>query len=192
MALRTVVLYPHPALTTPAEPVTAFDDQLHAFIEDMAETMYHSRGVGLAANQVAVLKRVALVDVAEDGEPARRIELINPSVVAASGKGRREEGCLSFPNLYDNIDRATEVTVQFVNRFNEPQEVTATGLLAVALQHEIDHLDGKVFLDRMGPLQRAMAMKRYRKIMERRAENAATPAEKHVEGPQNRQPPRKG
>lgn len=193
MALRTVVLYPHPALTTPAEPVTAFDEQLHAFIEDMAETMYHSRGVGLAANQVAVLKRVALVDVAEEGEPARRIELINPQVVAASGKGRREEGCLSFPRLYDNIDRATEVTVQFVNRFNEPQEITATGLLAVALQHEIDHLDGKVFLDRMGPLQRAMALKRYRKLMERRAENAAAAAgEKRLEGPQNRQHPRNG
>lgn len=192
MALRTVVLYPHPALTTPAEPVTVFDEQFHALIEDMAETMYHSRGVGLAANQIAVLKRIALVDVAEDGEPAQRIELINPKVVAASGKGRREEGCLSFPNLYDNIDRATEVTVQFVNRFNEPQEVTATGLLAVALQHEIDHLDGKVFLDRMGPLQRAMAMKRYRKMMERRANSAAAPAEKRVEGPQNRQPPRNG
>jgi peptide deformylase len=193
MALRNVVLYPHPALTTPAEPVTEFDERLHAFIEDMAETMYHSRGVGLAANQIAVLKRVALVDVAEDGEPAQRIELINPSVVAASGKGRREEGCLSFPKLYDNIDRATEVTVQFVNRFNEPQQVTATGLLAVALQHEIDHLDGKVFLDRMGPLQRAMALKRYRKLMERRAENAAAAAgEKRIEGPQNRQHPRNG
>lgn len=190
MALRTVVLYPHPALTTPAEPVTEFDAELHAFIEDMAETMYHSRGVGLAANQVAVLKRVALVDVAEDGEPAQRIELINPRVVAATGKSRREEGCLSFPRLFDNIDRAAAVTVQFVNRHNEPQEISATGLLAVALQHEIDHLDGKVFIDRMGPLQRTMALKRYRKLMERRAENSAAAGEKRVEGPQNRQHPR--
>ena len=191
MALRTVVLYPHPALTTPAEPVTEFDERLHAFIEDMAETMYHSKGVGLAANQVAVLKRVALVDCAEPGEPAQRIELINPTVIAASGKSRREEGCLSFPRLYDNIDRAAEVTVTYVNRNNEPQEISATGLLAVALQHEIDHLDGKVFIDRMGPLQRAMALKRYRKLMEKRAAEAtASAGERRLEGPQNRQQPR--
>lgn len=191
MALRTVVLYPHPALTTPAEPVTEFDERLHAFIEDMAETMYHSKGVGLAANQVAVLKRVALVDCAEPGEPAQRIELINPTITAASGKSRREEGCLSFPRLYDNIDRAAEVTVTYVNRHNEPQEISATGLLAVALQHEIDHLDGKVFIDRMGPLQRAMALKRYRKLMEKRAAEAtASAGERRLEGPQNRQQPR--
>jgi peptide deformylase len=176
MALRPIVLYPNPVLKTPAHPVTAFDGALRSLIDDMAETMYHAKGVGLAANQVNVLQRVAVIDVADEGQPAQLLELVNPRITRFDGKARGQEGCLSLPKLYDNVDRATHVTVVFESATGETRELAADGLLAICLQHEIDHLDGIVFLDRMGPLARSLAMKRYRKLLDQRLAQAQSQA----------------
>lgn len=171
MALLTIVKYPHPALTTPAKPVVDFDDALHALLEDMAETMYAARGVGLAANQVAVLKRVLLIDTAKDDDPPALLEIINPEIIERDGKITWEEGCLSFPGLYEKIDRAAHVKVRYQDRFGETQEIEGEGLLGVALQHEIDHIDGIVFTERQKPFQKKLALKRFDRIMaKRRAE----------------------
>ena len=169
MPVRPIVIYPHPVLKTAAAPVTAFDEALGALIEDMAETMYAAKGIGLAANQIGVLQRVAVVDVADEGQPRELLELVNPQVVVRDGKSRGEEGCLSLPKLYDNVDRAKLVKVTYQTRTGEARELEASGLLGVCLQHEIDHLDGIMFIDRMGPLARQMALKRYKKLLEQRA-----------------------
>lgn len=168
MSVLTIVKYPHEALTTPAEPVTAFDAELHAYLDDMAETMYAASGVGLASNQVAVLKRVTVIDVAPPDEDSQLIELINPEVVEREGKLTWEEGCLSFPELYVDVNRAAKVKVRYQDRHGETQEIEGEGLFAVALQHEIDHLDGVLFIDRVKTFQRKMALKRFEKIMARR------------------------
>jgi peptide deformylase len=169
MAVLPIVLYPHAALTTPARPVDAFDAELAAFLESMAETMYAANGVGLAANQVAALRRVAVIDCAGEGEPAQLLELVNPQVVDRQGSITWNEGCLSFPDLYTDIRRAAQVRVSYQTRAGESKEIEATGLLAVALQHEIDHLDGIVFTERLGPIEKRVALRKYRKIMERRS-----------------------
>lgn len=168
MSVLHIVKYPHEALTTPAAPVERFDDELHAFLDDMAETMYAANGVGLAANQVAELRRVTVIDIAASDEPSKLVELINPEVVERSGKLVWEEGCLSFPELYEKIERAARVKVRYQDRNGDEQHIESDGLLGVALQHEIDHLDGIVFTERLKPFQKKLALKRYDKIMARR------------------------
>jgi peptide deformylase len=174
MAVLPIVLYPHAALTTPARRVETFDDELVQFIESMAETMYAANGVGLAANQVAELRRVAVIDCAGEGEPSQLYELVNPVVVERKGQLVWQEGCLSFPDLYNDIRRASEVTVEYQSRTGEKRSVSATGLFAVALQHEIDHLDGVVFTERLPIFEKRVALRKYRKILERRG---ITPSE---------------
>lgn len=168
MAVLPIVLYPHAALTTQARPVETFDDKLGEFIESMAETMYAANGVGLAANQVAVLWRVAVIDCAGEDEPSQLYELVNPVIVERNGLLVWQEGCLSFPDLYNDIKRAAEVTVEYQSRTGEKRSVSATGLLAVALQHEIDHLDGVVFTERLTVFEKRVALRKYRKILDRR------------------------
>ncbi|MCB9507748.1 MAG: peptide deformylase [Myxococcales bacterium] len=168
MSLLHIVKYPHAALTTPAAPVVAFDAALATFIDDLAETMYAAEGVGLAANQVAELKRVCVIDCAGQDEPAALLELVNPQVVHGDGKIVWEEGCLSFPELYERVTRPGHVRVAYQDRTGAAHEIEADGLLAVALQHEIDHLDGVLFIDRIGPLARRRALDRFTKIMARR------------------------
>lgn len=163
MALREIVLYPHDALTTPAAPVSSFDDELATLLNDMAETMYGADGIGLAANQIDVLQRVTVIDAG--GEEPHLMEIVNPEIIDASGQFKGSEGCLSFPGLHEDIKRNAEVTVRFQDRDGEEHIVEAEGLLAIALQHEIDHLDGVVFTDRLGPLKKMMALKRYRKLL---------------------------
>jgi peptide deformylase len=168
MAVLNVVLYPHEALVKPALPVTEFDAALHRFIEDMAETMYASSGVGLAANQVAVLKRVTVIDCAPEGEPAQLLEIVNPTIVFRDGQISWNEGCLSFPDLYNEVKRSETVRVTYQDRHGAAKEIEASGLLGVCLQHEIDHLDGVLFIDRISQLERRLALKRYRRILEKR------------------------
>jgi len=168
MPILDIVNYPHPALSTPAEAVTVFDEQLGTFIDDLAETMYAANGVGLAANQVAELLRVTVIDVAAPDEPPRLFELVNPEVVEGKGELTWEEGCLSFPELFEKIDRASWVRVRYQNRLGETLEIEGDALFAVALQHEIDHLDGVCFIDRLKPGTRKLALKRFEKIMARR------------------------
>ena len=151
MALLPILRYPDPRLHTRATPVREVDDATRKLIADMAETMYEAPGIGLAATQVDVHKRVVVIDVSED--KSGLLALINPEIIARSGEQVCEEGCLSVPGIYDKVTRAEKVTVRALNQQGETFELDAEGLLAVCIQHEIDHLDGKVFVEYLSQLK---------------------------------------
>lgn len=168
MAVRDILLYPEHSdvLTTECDPVDEVDDEIRTLVDDLAETMYDAPGIGLAAPQVGVTKRVTVVDIKGPEEPGDHLHvLINPEILESSDEeATTEEGCLSFPGLYGEVDRPERVRVRALNRDGEEYEFEADGMLSVAVQHEIDHLDGILFLDRMSPLKRRMARKEYKKI----------------------------
>jgi len=145
MALLPILEYPDPRLKKVAAPVTAFTPELVKLVRDMAETMYAAPGVGLAATQVDVHKRVVIIDVSDDRNDL--LVLVNPELVATEGEAECEEGCLSVPGYYDKVVRAARVTVCARNERGEAFEKTADGLLAVCIQHEMDHLVGRMFVD---------------------------------------------
>lgn len=152
MALLPILKYPDPRLKTVATPVTQFDDQLVKLTKDMAETMYEAPGVGLAATQVNVHKRVIVVDVSED--KSGLIVFVNPEIVQASPDSKSyEEGCLSVPGIYESVDRPDTVRIRAQNVKGEFFEIDCDGLLAVCIQHEIDHLNGKVFVEYLSQLK---------------------------------------
>ncbi len=154
MALLDIVTYPDEILKTRAEPVSQVDEAVQKLVDDMAETMYAAPGIGLAANQVGVLQRIAVVDAEyTDGQP-NLVVLINPQIVAREEEIVWEEGCLSFPEIREDVTRSRKVRVKALNRSGEPFELEGEDLLAVALQHEIDHLDGIVLLDHVSFLKR--------------------------------------
>lgn len=180
MAVREVLFYPEArdVLTTECEPVEEVDDEIRKLVDDLIETMYAANGVGLAAPQIGVTKRVTVIDVSHPDEGERDpIVLINPEIVETSGSIKWEEGCLSFPGLYGDVKRAAEVTVRATNRDGDEYEIEGEELLAVALQHEIDHLDGVLFIHHMSGLKRRMALKKYKKIRAQMEEEAAREAE---------------
>lgn len=162
MALLPILRFPDPRLRTVAKPVERVDDALRALIDDMFETMYAEPGIGLAATQVDRHVRLIVMDVSDD--KSNRKVLINPEIVAASGTQICKEGCLSVPTVFVEVKRAETVTVRALDREGQPYEFTASGLEAVCVQHEIDHLDGRVFVDYMTPLKREMAMKKLAKL----------------------------
>lgn len=168
MAVLEIVRWPHEALSTPALPVEVFDAEFHQFLDDMAETMYVAEGVGLAANQVAVLKRVTVIDIAPEGEPSQLVELVNPEIIEREGSLVWNEGCLSFPDLFENVKRSAWVKVRYQDRYGETQEIEGDELFGVAMQHEIDHLDGICFTDELKPFQKRMALRAFDKIMAKR------------------------
>ncbi|AVR87007.1 peptide deformylase [Thauera aromatica K172] len=151
MALLPILRYPDPRLHTVAKPVAQIDDDLRRLIEDMAETMYEAPGVGLAATQVNVHRRVVVIDVSEDKSDL--MALINPEILERAGEQVCEEGCLSVPGVYEKVKRAERVRVRALNAEGETVEFEAEGLLAVCVQHEIDHLDGKVFVEYLSQLK---------------------------------------
>jgi peptide deformylase len=157
-----------PVLRTPAEPVEVFDDALRALIEDMFETMYHAEGIGLAAPQIGLSQRILVVDVRDEEREGRgRHALVNPEIVAASREtDRASEGCLSIPGLEEVVERAWAVEVHALDPHGRPVVLEADDLLARALQHEIDHLDGVLFLDRVSALKRRMLLKKWRRLLE--------------------------
>lgn len=161
MALLPILEYPDPRLKKVAAPVTAFTPDLVKLVRDMAETMYAAPGVGLAATQVDVHKRVIVIDVSEAKDDL--LVLVNPEIVAAEGEAECEEGCLSVPGYYDKVTRAARITVRARDERGGPIERTAEGLLAVCIQHEMDHLVGKVFVDYLSPLKRARLAGKLRK-----------------------------
>jgi peptide deformylase len=181
MTVLNIRLYPDPVLSTAGKDVAAVDADLLGLIDDMAATMYAAKGVGLAAQQVGDLRRVAVIDVRnEDGDrdkPGKLVELINPKIVDRKGEIKWEEGCLSFPDLYENIYRSNWVRRSIAGA---PFTIQGEGLLAVVLQHEIDHLDGVLFTDRMSRLKRRFALKRYKRILEERGEDAVVKALEEV------------
>jgi peptide deformylase len=165
MAILEIRRYPDEILRVKSEPVIKFDRDLHKLIDDMIETMYAAPGIGLAANQVGVSKRVTVIDVSPRDEKAELIVLINPEIIEMEGEDASEEGCLSIPGYTTVVKRAKRVKVRGVDKHNKPIEIEAEGILARALQHEIDHLNGYLFIDRIGKIKRELFKKRYSKIL---------------------------
>ncbi len=153
MALLNILCYPDPRLHKVAKPVTEFDDKLRALVADMLETMYESQGVGLAATQVDVHLRLVVMDTSDDHN--QPVVLINPEITWFSDERvKGEEGCLSVPGIYDGVERAVAVKVKAADEHGQVRELAAEGLMAVCVQHELDHLMGKVFVEYLSPLKR--------------------------------------
>ena len=161
MALLSILEFPDPRLRKVAAPVAAVTPEIRRLIRDMAETMYAAPGIGLAATQVDVHKRIIVMDVSEARDELR--VFINPELLAAEGEAEHEEGCLSVPGYYDKVTRAASIRVRALDADGKPFELDADGLLAVCVQHEMDHLIGKVFVDHLSPLKRARLTARARK-----------------------------
>jgi len=169
--IRPILFYPDKRLREPGKEVEEFDAELHQLIEDMAETMYVAPGVGLAAPQIGVSKRLFIVDVAtDDDEPSDLRVFINPEIITTEGDTIFNEGCLSFPGVREDIDRAERVTVRALDQDGNPFELDADGLLAIAIQHENDHLDGKLMIDHLSVLRRRLV---HRAMSKRAAADAA-------------------
>jgi len=151
MALLPILHYPDERLHTKAKPVAEVDERIRTLVADMAETMYEAPGIGLAATQVNVHERVVVIDVSEERNELRAF--INPEIIERHGETVGEEGCLSVPGIYDRVARAERVTVKALNERGEPFELQADGLLAICIQHELDHLDGKVFVEYLSLLK---------------------------------------
>jgi len=165
MAVRRIVLLGEEVLRDPGVEVEAFDDELRSLVSDMQATMYYAEGIGLAAPQIGVSLRVCVLDLRdEDDPPAGRWVLVNPVIVESSDEeDKAPEGCLSIPDMEDVVTRSARVTVQGLDAEGAPVEVEAEGLLARALQHEIDHLDGVLFIDRLSPFKRRALLKKWKK-----------------------------
>ena len=151
MALLPILRFPDPRLKKIAAPVQKVDDSLRRLVADMAETMYEAPGIGLAATQVDVHKQVVVIDVSEERNAL--LVLVNPRIESADGAKEGEEGCLSVPGIYDKVERAERVVVTYLDLEGQPQRLEAEGLMAVCIQHELDHLNGKVFVERLSQLK---------------------------------------
>lgn len=161
MPLLTILHFPDPRLRTVAKPVAQVDDAVRRLVDDMFETMYQAPGIGLAATQVNVHQRVIVIDISEEkNEPH---VFINPEILVREGTEQMEEGCLSVPGFYELVERAERIKVRALNRDGQPFELETDGLLAVCIQHEIDHLDGKLFVDYISGLKRDRIRKRLEK-----------------------------
>lgn len=161
MALRTIIHYPDPRLRQVAKPVATVDDDIRRLVDDMAETMYAAPGIGLAAIQINVAQRVVVIDLSETRNQLQ--VFINPQILERDGLQVYEEGCLSVPGIYDEVERARHIRVRALDRDGNPFEIEAEGLLATCIQHEIDHLDGKVFVDYLSRLKQSRIRKKLEK-----------------------------
>ena len=168
MSLLTILEYPDKRLRTVATPIEGVDAALSSLIDDMFETMYEAPGIGLAATQVNFHKQLLVLDISED--KSQPMVFINPKIVAKDGKQVYQEGCLSLPNIYADVTRYNQITVEALDRHGQPFTLEADGLLAVCIQHEMDHLIGKVFVDHLSPLKRALAEKKLAKMRKLSAE----------------------
>lgn len=167
MALLEILRYPDPRLREVAQPVAQVDDAIRKIVSDMAETMYAAPGVGLAANQVGISLRIFVVDAAAEGEPSQLQAFINPEILERRGKLQWKEGCLSFPGVAEDVKRAEHVRVRALDANGQPFELEAEGLLAVAIQHETDHLNGILMIDQVNAFAK-------RRIGKKLAENVRT------------------
>ena len=162
--ILTIVKYPEPVLEQPGEPVTEFNAELRKLVADMFETTYASKGVGLAAPQVGVSKRITVIDLSMGKDPKQKLVLINPEIIVSEGRQYEEEGCLSFPDIREKIVRAAKVRIRAQDQNGKWFEMDGEELLSRAFQHEIDHLDGIVFLFRMTALKRSLSLRKIRKM----------------------------
>jgi peptide deformylase len=177
MATLEILRFPDPRLRTKATPVVIVDDQLRTLVDDMLETMYAAPGIGLAATQVNVHKRGVVIDLSKEQD--QPLVLINPEITAKQGVEEMEEGCLSVPGIYERVERADRIKLRALDRDGRAFELDADGLLAVCIQHEIDHLNGKLFVDYLSQLKRQRIRKKLEK--QRRHGEAETPLERHGE-----------
>jgi peptide deformylase len=159
-----IVKYPEPVLSQPGEPVTEFDGELRKLVADMFETMYAAQGIGLAAPQVGVSKRITVIDLSMGKDPKDKLVLINTEVISSEGRLYEEEGCLSFPEIREKVVRAAKVRIRAQNEQGKWFEMDGEDLLSRAFQHEIDHLDGILFIFRMSPLKRDLNLRKIRKM----------------------------
>ncbi len=175
MTIRSILLHPDPRLKKRCDPVETIDDDMRVLIADMFETMYDAPGIGLAAPQVGILRRVIVMDCTKsDEEDSAPIAMINPEILSSSDEMNvHEEGCLSIPEEFNNVERPATVRVAYTDPEGMRQEIDCDGLLATCVQHEIDHLDGKLFIDYLGPVKRQMITGRMKK---RKKEKAAARA----------------
>ena len=162
--IHQVVKWPDPVLAKRGEDVTVFDDELKTLVEEMFESMYVAQGIGLAAPQIALSKRVTVIDVSFNKNPSDKLVLINPQLVEATGRQVEDEGCLSLPEIREKVARAAKVKVKAQDATGKWFEVEGEELLARALQHEIDHLDGVLFIDRISRLKRELVLRKIRKM----------------------------
>ena len=170
MAKLEILEYPDDRLRTKAAPVVAVDDEVRTLVDDMLETMYAAPGVGLAAPQIGVMKRIFVMDVADKEAPPEPVAMIDPQVVWASEEtSTYEEGCLSIPEIYEEITRPARVRVKFLDRDGAEREAEFDGLGATCAQHEIDHLDGKLFIDYLGSVKRSLITQKMKKLKRERA-----------------------
>ncbi len=163
--IHEVVKWPDPVLQKPGEKVTVFDAKLKKLVEEMFDSMYAAQGIGLAAPQIAISKRITVIDVSFKKNPEERIALINPEIIEREGKQVEEEGCLSLPEIREKVTRAAKVKVKAQDVSGEWFEVEGDELLARALQHEIDHLDGVLFIDRLSRLKRDLVIRKIKKLI---------------------------
>ena len=162
--ILTIVKYPEPVLSQPGEPVTEFNAELRKLVADMFDTTYANQGIGLAAPQVGVSKRVTVIDLSMGKDPKDRLVLINPEIISSEGRLYEEEGCLSFPDIREKVVRAASVRIRAQDEQGKWYEKDGEELLARAMQHEIDHLDGILFLVRMSALKRSLNLRKIRKM----------------------------
>jgi peptide deformylase len=178
MSIREILKYPDPFLKTKASPVSEVDDEIRSLIDDMFQTMYFDKGIGLAATQIGVDKRVLVLDIPAEREegvegvegeerfPGYKYALVNPEITLSEGEFKFEEGCLSVPGVNAFVKRAFHIKLTALDRDGNPLEIEAEDILSVVLQHEIDHLDGILFIDRLSRLKRDIVKRRYRKLQE--------------------------
>lgn len=170
MAVRRILIAPHPLLKLKARPVERVDDDIRRLMDDMLETMYRAPGIGLAAPQVGVSLRVVVVDLAKKDEPPAPLRLVNPEITWRSDEQVvMEEGCLSLPEQFAELARPASIRLAYLDEGGEPRTLEADGMLARCLQHEVDHLDGILFVDRLSPLKRNMIMRKLAKAQRARA-----------------------
>jgi len=172
--VREIVIWPDPILKKKASPVSHVDDSIRSLVNDMFETMYAADGVGLAAPQIGVLKQVIVLDTTPRQPESKPVAMINPQIIAREGTTRYSEGCLSVPGEAEEVERAARVTAKFLDVSGRELTIEAEGLLAVAIQHETDHLHGTMFVDYLSPLKRELIRKRMKRLKVERAEERAS------------------
>ena len=163
--IHEIVKYPDPILSKPGEPVTEFNEDLKTLVEEMFESMYAAHGIGLAAPQIGLSKRLTVIDINFKKDPADKLVLINPEIIEREGQQFEEEGCLSLPDIRDKVKRAARVKVRAQNVDGEWFEVEGEELLSRAFQHEIDHLDGVLFIDRLSRLKKDLTVRKIKKLI---------------------------
>jgi len=169
VSLLDILFYPDPQLRKIAAPVANVDGRVAELVDNMFETMYHAPGIGLAATQINIHERIVVIDVSEEGDSP--LALINPELQLVEGTAETQEGCLSIPGIYETISRPSDVRVTAIDREGNPFELEADGILAVCIQHEIDHLEGKLFVDYLSPLKRNRIRKKMIKAARERDED---------------------